>query len=233
MTTSSSLRRTRSFLLLNLHFQLAVMLLRARRDSQERRLPLSRSQWTSRRLKPSSVVYTLFFLVALKFVADQCTTQEARVSFSSAVPASHRVRRHNETRGYRSTPSNSAQDAQQQPVVLSLTTSDWAPAAPRDPSERFLSFLYVTIDFDLRRSRRKNSDRVITTLRPHSGLHNQRISFVNALVLSALLNRTLIVPPVRASLDERDVRDLVDIAFDSSELELASIGIPTLVCNTS
>ncbi|KIL68873.1 hypothetical protein M378DRAFT_158014 [Amanita muscaria Koide BX008] len=32
---------------------------------------------------------------------------------------------------------------------------------------------------------------------PHSGFHNQRIALENALVLSALLNRTLIVPPVR------------------------------------
>ncbi|KAF8835505.1 hypothetical protein BDN67DRAFT_998669 [Paxillus ammoniavirescens] len=32
---------------------------------------------------------------------------------------------------------------------------------------------------------------------PHSGFHNQRISFENALVLSRLLNRTLLVPPIR------------------------------------
>lgn len=31
---------------------------------------------------------------------------------------------------------------------------------------------------------------------PHSGFHNQRIAFENALVLSHLLNRTLLVPPV-------------------------------------
>ncbi|GBE81619.1 hypothetical protein SCP_0313480 [Sparassis crispa] len=34
---------------------------------------------------------------------------------------------------------------------------------------------------------------------PHSGFHNQRIAFENALVLSRLLNRTLLVPPVRLS----------------------------------
>ena len=34
---------------------------------------------------------------------------------------------------------------------------------------------------------------------PHSGFHNQRIAFENALVLARLLNRTLIVPPVRLS----------------------------------
>ncbi|KAI0088714.1 hypothetical protein BDY19DRAFT_985512 [Irpex rosettiformis] len=35
------------------------------------------------------------------------------------------------------------------------------------------------------------------TYLPHSGFHNQRIAFENALVLSRLLNRTLLVPPVR------------------------------------
>lgn len=34
---------------------------------------------------------------------------------------------------------------------------------------------------------------------PHSGFHNQRIAFENALVLARLLNRTLIMPPVRLS----------------------------------
>ena len=37
------------------------------------------------------------------------------------------------------------------------------------------------------------------TYLPHSGFHNQRISLENAFVLAALLNRTLIVPPVRLS----------------------------------
>jgi hypothetical protein len=32
---------------------------------------------------------------------------------------------------------------------------------------------------------------------PHSGFHNQRIAFENALVLARILNRTLLVPPVR------------------------------------
>lgn len=32
---------------------------------------------------------------------------------------------------------------------------------------------------------------------PHSGFHNQRIAFENALVLSRLINRTLITPPIR------------------------------------
>ena len=39
-------------------------------------------------------------------------------------------------------------------------------------------------------------DRFLAYL-PHSGFHNQRIAFENALVLSRLLNRTLLVPPIR------------------------------------
>ncbi|KAF8633639.1 hypothetical protein AX15_001326 [Amanita polypyramis BW_CC] len=35
------------------------------------------------------------------------------------------------------------------------------------------------------------------TYLPHSGFHNQRIALENALVLSILLNRTLIIPPMR------------------------------------
>ena len=42
-----------------------------------------------------------------------------------------------------------------------------------EPHERFLAYL------------------------PHSGFHNQRIALENALVLSRLLNRTLLVPPIR------------------------------------
>ncbi|KAF8290872.1 hypothetical protein DL93DRAFT_2068920 [Clavulina sp. PMI_390] len=39
-------------------------------------------------------------------------------------------------------------------------------------------------------------DRYLTWL-PHSGFHNQRVSFENALILAHILNRTLIVPPIR------------------------------------
>lgn len=35
------------------------------------------------------------------------------------------------------------------------------------------------------------------TYLPHSGFHNQRIALENALVLSIILNRTLIIPPIR------------------------------------
>jgi hypothetical protein len=43
----------------------------------------------------------------------------------------------------------------------------------RDPREKFLAYL------------------------PHSGFHNQRIAFENGLTLARLLNRTLLVPPIR------------------------------------
>ena len=44
---------------------------------------------------------------------------------------------------------------------------------PGDPSAKYLSYL------------------------PHSGFHNQRIALENALILARLLNRTLLMPPVR------------------------------------
>ncbi|KAG6920066.1 hypothetical protein DXG01_010134 [Tephrocybe rancida] len=54
-----------------------------------------------------------------------------------------------------------------QGVPVDLSQDD-----PLDPEEKFLGYL------------------------PHSGFHNQRIAFENALVLSRLTNRTLLVPPV-------------------------------------
>ena len=40
-----------------------------------------------------------------------------------------------------------------------------------------------------------NEEKYLTYL-PHSGFHNQRVSFMNALMLSYLTNRTLIIPPI-------------------------------------
>ena len=56
-----------------------------------------------------------------------------------------------------------------QPTV----TESYQSSIQTQPEERFLSYL------------------------PHSGFHNQRIALENALVLARLLNRTLLVPPVR------------------------------------
>lgn len=57
------------------------------------------------------------------------------------------------------------------PQVVELDRGISTP--PYDSSERYLSYL------------------------PHSGFHNQRIALENALVMARILNRTLLVPPVR------------------------------------
>ncbi|PSS38139.1 hypothetical protein PHLCEN_2v46 [Hermanssonia centrifuga] len=69
-----------------------------------------------------------------------------------------------------------------------------------DPEERFLAYL------------------------PHSGFHNQRIAFENALVLSRLLNRTLLVPPVRLgskSLSYAPYEALLHMLIKSSKQDLS------------
>jgi hypothetical protein len=62
--------------------------------------------------------------------------------------------------------------ADQQTKVIAMQFSERATI---EPGERFITYL------------------------PHSGFHNQRIAFENALVLACVLNRTLLVPPVRLS----------------------------------
>ena len=54
---------------------------------------------------------------------------------------------------------------------------------------------------------------------PHSGFHNQRIALENALVLSRLLNRTLLVPPARLGmpLPHYSYRVLQDMLVNSSK----------------
>ncbi|KAI0320854.1 hypothetical protein OF83DRAFT_475607 [Amylostereum chailletii] len=60
-------------------------------------------------------------------------------------------------------------------VLVEITPSSGAhlPSALSSADERYLSYL------------------------PHSGFHNQRIALENALILSRILNRTLLVPPAR------------------------------------
>ncbi|KAF9779825.1 hypothetical protein BJ322DRAFT_1146328 [Thelephora terrestris] len=54
---------------------------------------------------------------------------------------------------------------------------------------------------DLAQTRQRNfqarPDEKFLSYLPHSGFHNQRIALENALVLARLLNRTLLVPPIR------------------------------------
>lgn len=59
------------------------------------------------------------------------------------------------------------------------------------------------LDSELEMFRNHRHDKFLAYL-PHSGFHNQRIAFENALVLSRLLNRTLLAPPVR--LGEKTLR---------------------------
>ncbi|KAJ6495630.1 hypothetical protein C8R47DRAFT_1115808 [Mycena vitilis] len=66
------------------------------------------------------------------------------------------------------------------PTIHNLADENTKKVVPFDrplreyhPSEKFLSYL------------------------PHSGLHNQRIALENAIVLGALTNRTVLVPPIR------------------------------------
>lgn len=61
------------------------------------------------------------------------------------------------------------------PAVIYVDTQPPLPSPPvKDANARYLSYL------------------------PHSGFHNQRIEFQNGLLLAQLLNRTLLVPYVRA-----------------------------------
>ncbi|KAI0744290.1 hypothetical protein C8Q80DRAFT_889485 [Daedaleopsis nitida] len=57
---------------------------------------------------------------------------------------------------------------------------------------------------------------------PHSGFHNQRIALENALVLARLLNRTLLLPPVRlgSPLTYVPFDDLYEISANSSKIGL-------------
>ncbi|GAA6006516.1 hypothetical protein JCM10207_004959 [Rhodosporidiobolus poonsookiae] len=60
------------------------------------------------------------------------------------------------------------------PIKVDMLPSSLAKEHAYDPDERFLGYL------------------------PHSGFHNQRSALVNALYLGALLNRTVLVPPIWA-----------------------------------
>ncbi|KDQ49746.1 hypothetical protein JAAARDRAFT_63522 [Jaapia argillacea MUCL 33604] len=64
--------------------------------------------------------------------------------------------------------------------IPAWNSSSHQPKPPQDPHVKYLTYL------------------------PHSGFHNQRISFQNALFLAHILNRTLIVPPIR--LGSRPIR---------------------------
>ena len=70
-------------------------------------------------------------------------------------------------------------------------------------SDEAVQVVPFDLDEELRIFSSGPHDRFLAYL-PHSGFHNQRIAFENALVLSRLLNRILLVPPIR--LGEKPLR---------------------------
>ncbi|KAG2015842.1 hypothetical protein CC2G_009073 [Coprinopsis cinerea AmutBmut pab1-1] len=100
----------------------------------------------------------------------------------------------------RSRPTNHQQDLLNRNFSILLTV--WALDSWRDPSTLANGTLPARAPSDLADTADGLSnvlpmamDRLLTYL-PHSGFHNQRIAFENAVVLAQLLNRTLLAPPI-------------------------------------
>ena len=88
-----------------------------------------------------------------------------------------------------------------------LLTTRWRTASlalddRRREADLRLDFIeahaYDTPEWRLDELRRDATAKFVGYL-PHSGFHNQRIALENALILSRLMNRTLLMPPVRLS----------------------------------
>jgi hypothetical protein len=81
-----------------------------------------------------------------------------------------------------------------------LFTSRWASAAFPRPVRYGTNEESPVLVFELHHNsdavRNDPQEKYLAYL-PHSGFHNQRIALENALTLSRLLNRTLLVPPIR------------------------------------
>ncbi|KAJ2916285.1 hypothetical protein MD484_g4096, partial [Candolleomyces efflorescens] len=76
-----------------------------------------------------------------------------------------------------------------------LFTSRWELISWKEPLAQANGPTQV---FAPRRYDSSNHDnRLFLAYLPHSGVHNQRIALENALVLARLLNRTLLIPPIR------------------------------------
>lgn len=84
-----------------------------------------------------------------------------------------------------------------------VSTALVPPSAPHSDDTIAPQVIECDLDDELRVFSPTAEDRYLAYL-PHSGFHNQRIAFENALVLSRLLNRTLLVPPIR--LGEKPIR---------------------------
>ena len=77
-----------------------------------------------------------------------------------------------------------------------LYTTRWEtrPTNSLRSSADLTSQVIVTEDFN---ANDLDHTRKYLSYLPHSGFHNQRIAFENAILLSRILNRTLLVPPIR------------------------------------
>ncbi|KAK4049441.1 hypothetical protein OIV83_004174 [Microbotryomycetes sp. JL201] len=86
-------------------------------------------------------------------------------------------------------------DAEGQPVEVPVRDERLTPPSKLDPMPVAATQpLDVSVHQPLIRP--KNSNGKYLAYLPHSGYHNQRISFENALTLAQALDRTLLVPPV-------------------------------------
>ncbi|KAL1746408.1 hypothetical protein HDZ31DRAFT_34189 [Schizophyllum fasciatum] len=86
-----------------------------------------------------------------------------------------------------------------------LFSTRWAAPPPRPPAARADAAPQVIAYTTPRPLAREPGEKYLSYL-PHSGFHNQRIAFENALVLARLLNRTLLAPPARLGAPLRYVK---------------------------
>ncbi|KAJ6593639.1 hypothetical protein B0H19DRAFT_1365681 [Mycena capillaripes] len=80
-----------------------------------------------------------------------------------------------------------------------FTTTRWdvtMPSRVRNPADESYPQVVPFNSFHLSPREYHSSEKFLSYL-PHSGLHNQRIALENAIVLGALTNRTVLVPPIR------------------------------------
>ena len=82
-----------------------------------------------------------------------------------------------------------------------LFKTRWEHKVVRNPSTNMQTNKTIqVIEFELEPEDvlpEANGNELYLAYLPHSGFHNQRIAFENALILAQILNRTLLVPPVR------------------------------------
>ncbi|KAJ6558502.1 hypothetical protein DFH09DRAFT_1163020 [Mycena vulgaris] len=77
-----------------------------------------------------------------------------------------------------------------------LFTTRWDATMPHTPPDPNTEIQVIPFNpFEV--SRQFHSSEKFLSYLPHSGLHNQRIALENAIVLGALTNRTVLVPPIR------------------------------------